>query len=88
MGRSGYLAGAFSRCHDELQTLRRRAGKADVALAVQGLEVAKTQLVNFSATCLMEVSEGARARGREGAAGIWSCCDGVFVFCSTARAMC
>eukprot|EP00903_Cladosiphon_okamuranus_P021833 g20076.t1 len=50
----GYLAGAFSRCHGELQTLRRRVGTTDVALAVQGLEVAKTQLVNFSATCLME----------------------------------
>lgn len=58
--RPGYLAGAFSRCQDELQSVRRRAGKADVALVLKGLEVTKTQLVNFSATCLMEVSSSNR----------------------------
>lgn len=53
---SGFLAGAFSRCQDELQSVRRRAGKVDVALALKALEATKAQLVNFSATCLMEVS--------------------------------
>ncbi|CAM9621268.1 unnamed protein product [Scytosiphon promiscuus] len=50
----GFLAGAFSRCQDELQSVRRRVGKADVALALKALEATKVQLVNFSATCLME----------------------------------
>lgn len=51
----GYLARAFGRCHEELQSVRRREGKADVSLALKALEVARTQLVSFSATCLMEV---------------------------------
>lgn len=55
---AGFLAGAFSRCQDELQSVRRRAGKTDVALALKALEATKAQLVNFSATCLMEVSNG------------------------------
>ncbi|CBN78076.1 conserved unknown protein [Ectocarpus siliculosus] len=55
----GFLAGAFSRCQDELQSVRRRAGKSDVALALKGLEAARTQLINFSATCLMEACKSA-----------------------------
>lgn len=52
----GYLAGAFTRCNGELQSARRKAGKADMALALKGLEAARAQLINFSATCLMEVT--------------------------------
>lgn len=51
----GYLAGAFGRCHDEVQATRRKADKSDVPLTLKGLEAARTQIVNFSATCLMEV---------------------------------
>ena len=54
----GYLAGAFGRCQDEVQAARRKADKSDVTLTLKGLEVARSQLVNFSATCLMEVKRG------------------------------
>lgn len=55
----GYLAGAFGRCHDEVQATRRKADKSDVTLTLKGLEAARTQIVNFSATCLMEVTGAA-----------------------------
>eukprot|EP00904_Undaria_pinnatifida_P013657 jgi/Undpi1/9421/HiC_scaffold_27.g11878.m1 len=55
----GYLAGAFGRCHDEVQVARRKVDKSDVTLTVKGLEAARTQIVNFSATCLMEACKTA-----------------------------
>lgn len=52
---AGYLAGAFARCNDELQSVRRRSGKAGIELTIKTLESTRSQLVNYSATCLMEV---------------------------------